>query len=167
MDKAALLAFLLVASRRGYAAGRSAVKVREADGSTTIVYDHGDWRFHDNYFGGEPYGGREVVFLGGWPVWVAVYFWVAVYYRWVEGVDVDAERVYLFLQRALRRRRRSSRYVVPMSSRRGRPRTGARTKAAWPTSRAKRPFTRAGGASTRPGTSAGWSTDEPATRIRA
>ena len=102
MDKAALLAFLLVASRRGYAAGRSAVKVREADGSTTIVYDHGDWRFHDNYFGGEPYGGREVVFLGGWPVWVAVYFWVAVYYRWVEGVDVDAERVYLFLQRALR-----------------------------------------------------------------
>jgi len=96
MDEAALLSFLLEASRCGYAAGRSAVKVREADDSTTIVYDHGDWRFHDNYFGGEPYGGREVVFLSGRPVWMAVY------YGWVEGAGVEAERVYSFLQRALR-----------------------------------------------------------------
>jgi hypothetical protein len=72
MDQAALLRFLMDASRRGYAAGRSAVKMREADHSTTIVLEHGDWKFHDNYFGGEPYGGREVVFLGGQPVWMAV-----------------------------------------------------------------------------------------------
>ena len=58
MDEAALLRFLMDASRRGYAAGGSAVKVREADHSTTIVLEHGEWRFHDNYFGGEPYGGR-------------------------------------------------------------------------------------------------------------
>ena len=96
MDEATLLGFLLEASRRGYAAGRSAVKVREVDGSTTIVYDLGDWRFHDNYFGGEPYGGREVVFLGGRPVWMAVY------YGWVEGAGADTQRVYSFLQRALR-----------------------------------------------------------------
>ncbi len=96
MDEAALLDFLLDASRRGYAAGRNAVKVREPDGSTTIVYEHANWKFNDNYFGGEPYGGREVVFLNGAPVWMAVY------YGWVEGADVDAGRVYSFLQHALR-----------------------------------------------------------------
>lgn len=96
MDEAALLGFLLEATRRGYAAGRSAAKIREPDGSTTIVHERGDWRLHDNYFGGEPYGGREVVFFGGRPLWMAVY------YGWVAGVDVDAERVYVFLQHALR-----------------------------------------------------------------
>ena len=96
MDEAALLGFLLETSRRGYAAGQSATKVREADGSTTIVYGQGDWAFHDNYFGGEPYGGREVVFFQGRPVWMAVY------YGWVDGAGVDAEQVYAFLQRALR-----------------------------------------------------------------
>jgi len=39
MDQKALLQFLLDASRRGYAAGRSAVKTREADHSTTIVLE--------------------------------------------------------------------------------------------------------------------------------
>jgi hypothetical protein len=96
MDEAALVAFLFEASRRGYAAGGDAAKIREVDGSTTIVYARGDWTFHDNYFGGEPYGGREVVFLDRQPVWMALY------YGWVEGVSVDAERVYSFLQRALR-----------------------------------------------------------------
>jgi Domain of unknown function (DUF5680) len=95
MDEAGLLRFLLDASRRGYAAGGSAVKVREADHSTTIVYERGEWRFHDNYFGGEPYGGRAVVSLGGRPVWMAIY------YGWVEGRSVGVETVYSFLQGAL------------------------------------------------------------------
>ncbi|MGH7306789.1 MAG: DUF5680 domain-containing protein [Candidatus Rokuibacteriota bacterium] len=95
MDENALLRFLLEASRQGYAAGRTAVKTRETDHSTTIVLEQGEWRFHDNYFGGEPYGGREVVFLRGRPVWMAVY------YGGVDDADVDT--VYSFLQRALRK----------------------------------------------------------------
>jgi hypothetical protein len=94
MDEATLLRFLLEASQRGYAAGQSAVKTRESDHSTTIVLEHGDWRFHDNYFGGEPYGGREVVFFRERPVWMAVY------YGQVDGPNIDS--VYSFLQRALR-----------------------------------------------------------------
>ena len=95
MDEKALLQFLIDASRRGYAAGSSAVKTHEADHSTTIVLEQGEWRFHDNYFGGEPYGGREVVFFRDQPVWMAVY------YGQVDGANVDA--VYSFLQRALSR----------------------------------------------------------------
>ena len=94
MDRAALLRFLTEASRRGYAAGSSTVQTREADHSTTIVIKQGDWSFHDNYFGGEPYGGREVVFFQERPVWMAVY------YGHVDDEDVDA--VYSFLRRALR-----------------------------------------------------------------
>jgi len=95
MDEAGLIRFLLDASRRGYAAGRTAVKVREADHSTTIVHERGEWRFNDNYFGGEPYGGRSVVFLSGRPVWMAVY------YGWVEDQSARIETVYSFLQGAL------------------------------------------------------------------
>jgi Domain of unknown function (DUF5680) len=84
----------VLVGRRGYAAGRSAVKTREADPSTTIVLEQGDWKFHDNYFGGEPYDGREVVFLRGQPVWMAIY------YGQVQDANVDS--VYSFLQRAFR-----------------------------------------------------------------
>src|SRR4029453_14421465 len=65
MDQTALLRFLMDASRRGYAAGRSAVKTREADHSTTIVLEHGDWRFHDNYFGGGAVWGGGGLFPPG------------------------------------------------------------------------------------------------------
>lgn len=46
----------------------------ESDGSQTVTVENGDWRFHDNFFGGEPYGGREVVFLKDRPVWMQVYY---------------------------------------------------------------------------------------------
>ena len=94
MDVTAFLRFLLEASQQGYAAGSGAVKTREADQSTTIVHEQGDWRLHDNYFGGEPYGGREVVFFRGRPVWMAVYYG--------RVADADVDPVYSFLQRALR-----------------------------------------------------------------
>lgn len=35
------------------------------DNSRTIEYENGDWRYHDKYFGGEPYGGREIVHYRG------------------------------------------------------------------------------------------------------
>ena len=95
MDTADLLRFLRDAHRRGYAAGQTAPIVREADHSTTIVYESGTWRLHDNYFGGEPYGGRAVAFLNERPVWMAVY------YGRVEDPGAEVQSVYSFLQRAL------------------------------------------------------------------
>src|SRR5262245_64968519 len=95
-NEAELLSFLLDANRHGYAAGDQVPKVVEADHSTTIVHEHGKWKFHDNYFGGEPYGGREVVFLEDRPVWMAVY------YGWVDSANANVDAVYSFLQRALR-----------------------------------------------------------------
>lgn len=90
-----ICAFIIEANQHGYAAGDQIAKVKEADHSTTIAYENGDWKYHDNYFGGEPYGGREVVFYQGKPVWMMVY-----YGQVNQGNDL--KKVYAFLQEALR-----------------------------------------------------------------
>ena len=95
--EADLLRFLRDANQHGYAAGERARTIREPDRSTTIAYESGEWKLHDNFFGGEPYGGRAVVFLSGRPVWMAVF------YGRVEGADDEVQPVYSFLQAALRR----------------------------------------------------------------
>ena len=92
-----LLRFLREANQHGYAVGERAPIVREPDHSVTIAYESGGWRIHDNFFGGEPYGGRAVVFVNGKPVWMVAY------YGWVDGADDEVQPVYSFLQAALRR----------------------------------------------------------------
>ena len=86
--------FIHNASKNTYASGDTNIREKNEDGSTTIVYEDGGYRYHDNYFGGEPYGGREVVFYKEKPIWIMVYYgWV------VEGVD--NEEVYEILTEAL------------------------------------------------------------------
>lgn len=87
--------FIFDASRATYASGDESIKKKQADGSTTIEFEKGQFKFHDNYFGGEPYGGREVVFYQGKAVWMMVYYGV------VHIKNSNAE-VYGFLTEALR-----------------------------------------------------------------
>ncbi len=86
--------FIWQASRATYASGDESIKEKQLDGSTTIRFETGDFAFHDNYFGGEPYGGREVVFLNQKPVWMMVY------YGFVEPGQVN-KQVYTILMAAL------------------------------------------------------------------
>lgn len=74
MTEKELKQFIFEASRATYASGDESLKQKEQDGSTTIAYSKGNLRMHDNYFGGEPYGGREVVFLDDKAVWMMVYY---------------------------------------------------------------------------------------------
>lgn len=90
-----LRAFILEASRATYASGDQSIKKLQPDGSTTIEYERAPYRFHDNYFGGEPYGGREVVFLNEKPFWMMVY-----YGRVFEGTEHKG--AYAFLMESLR-----------------------------------------------------------------
>ncbi len=87
--------FIWNASRATYASGDESIKVKQPDGSTTIEFREGDWVFHDNYFGGEPYGGREVVFYQGKAVWMMVYFGFV-------HTDTSNAEVYGVLMEALR-----------------------------------------------------------------
>jgi hypothetical protein len=68
-----LVQFLLKAKRDGYASGDTTTK-EENDGSYSTRLAEGDFRFHDNWFGGEPFAGREVVWYKGKPTWMMVYF---------------------------------------------------------------------------------------------
>ncbi len=94
-DKKELCKFLVKAKKFTYAAGDLAKKIVNDDKSTTLTFESGDWRYHDNYFGGEPYGGREVVFFKDNPIYIMAY------YGQVDDSIVDIHPVYIFLMEAL------------------------------------------------------------------
>lgn len=93
LDK--LKEFLVQAKKATYASGDDVSKIVESDHSKTLSFQEGDFRYHDNYFGGEPYGGREVVFLKNEPIYMMVY------YGWVEKDVLEFKEIYRMLQRAL------------------------------------------------------------------
>ncbi len=87
--------FLIDSNKVGYAGGEEKKWIKEADGSTTIPFEKGEWKSHDNFFGGEPYGGRTIVFYRGEP------YWLMVYYGRVED-KVETDSVYGILRNALK-----------------------------------------------------------------
>ncbi len=96
-----LKAFKKEASGVGYENENPKDEIKEQDGSTTLRYESGDWKFHDNdnYFGGEPYGGRTIISYKNKPAWMMVY------YGWLDERVSDANEVYVFLRKALRAER--------------------------------------------------------------
>lgn len=94
MNLQALKQFLIDCNAAGYAGGDDKKWLPEPDGSTTIPYVQGPWRSSDNFFGGEPYGGRVIVFYHDKP------YWMMVYYGWV-AEDVQTNPVYAVLRNAL------------------------------------------------------------------
>ncbi|MCA9371857.1 hypothetical protein KC726_03070 [Candidatus Woesebacteria bacterium] len=94
MSMKRLKEFLLAANRAGYAGGKEKQWKHEKDHSTTIVFEKGLWKSYDNFFGGEPYGGRSVVFYQNKPVWIMVY------YGWVKKGE-DTNKIYEILREAL------------------------------------------------------------------
>lgn len=93
MNSEEIKKFLVAANLNGY--GNELVKeINEPDGSHTITYEKGDWFFHDNFFGGEPFGGREVISYQNKPVWMMVY------YGFVTEISLQNE-IYTFLKKAL------------------------------------------------------------------
>ena len=112
MNKGTLRQFLTDSNKAGYAGGDEKKWIKESDGSTTIPFKKGDWRSHDNFFGGEPYGGRVIVFYKNKP------YWMMVYYGWVvEGVDINL--IYDVLRNALMRMPEEAPFRGPREYREG------------------------------------------------
>jgi hypothetical protein len=86
-----LTQFLIASKNKGYATNEP--PTQEADHSFSNRHSDGEWSFHDNWFGGEPFGGREVVFKNNKPYWMMVYY----------GSDsMKAEKTIDTLRKALR-----------------------------------------------------------------
>ena len=96
IDLKQLLNFLAEANKYGYASGQDIVQEKQPDGSTSITYQNKDWFFNDNYFGGDPFGGREVIFYKNKSVFIMTY------YGKIRDKSYDNEFIYSFLQKALR-----------------------------------------------------------------
>ena len=94
LDTKKLKEFILKASKATYASGDETLKEKQADGSTTILFEEGYYKYHDNYFGGEPYGGREVIFLKNKPIWMMVYYGLV-------HPDIETKDIYPFLIESL------------------------------------------------------------------
>ena len=93
---ALLRKFLVEAKINTYASGEAVEKIIEQDGSTTLVYKKNNITYKDNYFGGEPFGGKEVVLVNNKPIYLMTYFG-----KVFDDVK-DVELVYRILQHALR-----------------------------------------------------------------
>jgi hypothetical protein len=104
--------FLLESNAAGYASGADSGWKKEKDGSSTIVHKSSNWKMHDNFFGGEPYGGREVVFHKGKPYWIMVYYGAV-----KKGAESD--EVYKFLQESLRKMPKEAPYRGPKNHKSG------------------------------------------------
>lgn len=90
-----LAKFIVKASKKGYASD-STVVIEEPDGSKSVYFEEGDWKYHDNWFGGEPYGGRTVIFHKGKAVWMMLY--QGMIFPWVK---ISPEKIYVFLRKTL------------------------------------------------------------------
>lgn len=112
MNKEQLRQFLVDSNNAGYAGGEEKKWIKESDGSTTIPFEKGSWKSHDNFFGGEPYGGRTVVFYEGKP------YWMMVYYGWVEE-GIQADPVYGILRGALKQMPEGSPFRGPKEFKEG------------------------------------------------
>lgn len=95
MFQIAELKSFLLRSNMPHALGTSNVTTSE-DHSHTITFEDGKWSMHDNFFGGEPYGGRQVLFFENRPVWMMVY------YGKITSPDLAPIDIYNFLREALR-----------------------------------------------------------------
>ncbi|MDR0591576.1 MAG: DUF5680 domain-containing protein [Candidatus Nomurabacteria bacterium] len=90
-----LQAFLYEAALHGYGSEGNVNDTESDDGGTKIVYERGDWRYSDKYFGGEPFSGLTVIRYKG------IACFTMTYWGKVMGMRAYKEKVYDCLQSAL------------------------------------------------------------------
>lgn len=93
--------FLYKAAKTTYASWDNSLKKKEDDWSTTFFYEDGLRSYHDNYVGGEPFGGREIVFYDKKPYFIMTYYGRVVPESGFLLHENGLETVYKFLQKSL------------------------------------------------------------------
>jgi len=88
-----LAQFLIKAKKSTYAGGRA--QTTGADKSKNLQFKKGKYLYRDRYFGSERFGGEEIVWQKGEPVWLMNYN------GGMTKRTLDKETVFAFLRQAL------------------------------------------------------------------
>lgn len=88
--------FLVKAKINTYASGGEGGERELEDGGRELIYEEGEWRYRDRYFGFDPFIGEEVVWKNGDANWAMNY------YGRLISKDISAESVYRFLKKSLK-----------------------------------------------------------------
>ena len=87
-------AFLREAKAVTYASGQNKAPATRP-GSEDYHYEHGEWVYHDCFWGGNCFIGHELVWQGGKPIWGMNY------YGGATSASVDTRLAYTVLKQAL------------------------------------------------------------------
>lgn len=88
-----LAGFIVKAKKNTYAGGKKAIKSEE--GFEEFVYEEGDYKYRDRYYGENTFGGEEIVWQNGKAVWIMNY------YGYILSDKIDSKKVYEFLRKAM------------------------------------------------------------------
>lgn len=66
--------FLVRAKKYGYASGDESKEYRNKDQSKGYFLKEKKFAYHDFYYGGEPFGGQEIVYYKGNPFFIMLYY---------------------------------------------------------------------------------------------
>ncbi len=88
--------FLVKAKTSTYASAKGGNKKVLDDGAKEMIFEEGNLKYRDRYYGFDPFIGEEVVFEDGEAIWSMNY------YGKTTSKDIPAEQVYEFLKEALR-----------------------------------------------------------------
>ena len=87
--------FLVKAKVATYATAVEDGEQKLEDSSKELVYEEGDWKYRDRYFGFNPFIGEEIVWRSGTIVWGMNY------YGKILSETIDTEELYTFLKKVL------------------------------------------------------------------
>ncbi len=105
--------FLVKAKIHTYASAGEGGERNLDDGSKELIYEEGEWKYRDRYFGSDRFIGEEIVWQNG------VVAWAMNYYGGVTADEVSAEKVYEFLKKALRQVEKDRPFRGPLELKEG------------------------------------------------
>ncbi|TAL20188.1 hypothetical protein EPN90_01480 [Patescibacteria group bacterium] len=105
--------FLVKAKINTYASVGEGGERKLDDGGKEFVYEEGEWKYRDRYFGFSPFIGEEVVWKDGKVIWAMNY------YGRVLSEKVSPEEIYQFLKKILRQVRAERPYRGPRQFKEG------------------------------------------------
>ena len=87
--------FLVKAKKNTYASNGEGGEKKLEDGTKELVYEEGEFKYRDRYFGSKDFVGEEIVWKNNQPIWGMNYF------GFMLPVPVDSKKFLEFLKKAL------------------------------------------------------------------